>query len=60
MKVVDESIKKVNETINEIAKILQKKYGKYWNFEIDFVEGDPERNYTLRVKVYRRVKKVKS
>lgn len=49
-----EAIRKEREVVEEIAKILKRTYPKTWNFEIDFVEGDITRNYTLRVKVYQR------
>jgi len=47
-------IEKEKELVEAIAKKLIELYGHYWNFEIDLVEGDPSKNYTLRVKIYKR------
>lgn len=49
-----EAISKEREVIEKIAKILQEVYGHYWNFEIDFSEGDVTKNYVLKIKIYKR------
>lgn len=50
-----EGIEKANKIVNAFAKILQETYGRKWNFEIDIIEGgDTKRNFSLRVKIYKR------
>ena len=45
----------LNETVIAISNVLKKKYGSYWNFEIDVdQDADPLKNFELRVKVYKR------
>jgi len=49
-----EAIQKENGVIKSFAKVLKVVYSPSWNFEIDFLKGSVEENYTLRIKSYRK------
>ena len=54
-KKVEGTVELANKLVETIVSDLKELYGSYWNFEVDFKEGsDPTRNFTLRVKVYKR------
>ena len=52
--VEDGTVEQYNELVESIAKTMNAIYGRYWNFEIDLVQGEHTKNFVLRVKVYKR------
>lgn len=53
---LDKYLKKENEFIEKIVKAFKQTYGKYWNLTIDFDEGEVNKSFTLKVRVYKRKK----
>lgn len=53
---MSEWIKKEETLVKAIAKEISEIYGKYWDIEIDFIEGNVEEGYTLRIHISRHKK----